>query len=612
MIRSFLLLFLCLFATVSFAQIDIAKVEPPNWWVGMKNRQVQLIVHGDGIGAATVSAKYKKVKIVKVDKATSPNYLFVTLDIHPKAKAGKVPLTFTKDGKSYTHEYELKARSTDKNRILGFDNSDLIYLLMPDRFANGDPSNDNIEGMEQMNREETLGRHGGDIKGIVDHLDYIKDLGATAIWHNPILENDMEAHSYHGYAITDLYKVDARFGSNEDYVALVDKAQEKGLKIIMDMVFNHIGLNHWTLKDLPFENWIHQHKEFTRSNFRATTIIDPYVSEYDKKKMLTGWFDTTMPDLDQRNPFVAKYLIQNSIWWIEYAGLDGIRMDTYPYPYKEFMAEWAKAVMMEYPQFNIVGESWVQEVGIEAYWQKQAGLAGYESNLPSVTDFIVYQGISNAFNEDEGWSTGMARLYYVLAQDFLYPDANGLVTFADNHDVNRLYTQLGKDFNKFKMAMGFLLTTRGIPQVYYGTEILMFGDASDHGLLRKDFPGGWAGDKENKFTKAGRTAQENECFDFIRSLMRYRRDNKVMQTGKLTQFIPEDGVYVYFRTNAEKTVMVIMNNKNDQEKKVDTARFAECIKDFTKGKRITTGKTITNLKTITMPAKSIQVLELMK
>lgn len=612
MIRPFFVLLLCLLTVTAFSQIQIDRVEPPNWWVGMKNSEVQLIVYGKEIGSATVSTKYKKVKVLKVDKAESPNYLFVTLAIHPKAVAGKVPLVFTKDGKQTTFEYELKARSTDQNRILGFDNSDLIYLLMPDRFANGDPSNDNIEGMEQVSRDSTLGRHGGDIKGIVDHLDYIKDLGATAIWHNPILENDMPVHSYHGYAITDLYRVDRRFGSNEDYVKMVDAAQQKGLKIIMDMVFNHIGLNHWTLKDLPFENWIHQHKEFTRSNFRATTIIDPYVSEYDKKKMLTGWFDTTMPDLDQRNPFVAKYLIQNSIWWVEYAGLDGIRMDTYPYPYKEFMAAWAKAVMTEYPQFNIVGESWVQKAGIEAYWQKNAKLAGYESHLPSVTDFIMYGGISSAFHENEGWNTGMANLYYVLSQDFLYPNANGLVTFADNHDVNRVYTQLGKDFNKFKMAMGFLLTTRGIPQIYYGTEILMYGDASDHGLLRKDFPGGWTGDKENKFTKAGRNEQENECFDFIRSLMRYRRDNAVMQTGKLTQFIPDGGIYVYFRTNADKTVMVIMNNNNEDDKKITTARYAECIKDFTKGKSITTGKTINDLKEIMIPAKSIMVLELMK
>ena len=613
MIRPLMTLLICLFTITSFAQVSITKVEPPNWWVGMQNPQVQLVVYGNDLGNATVSTKYKKVKITKVEKAESPNYLFITLDIHPKATAGKIPLVFTKGGKQTTYEYEIKARSTDKDRIQGFGTSDIIYLLMPDRFANGDPSNDNVASMKEgVARDSTLGRHGGDIKGIVDHLDYIKETGATAIWHNPILENNMDAFSYHGYAITDLFKVDARFGTNEDYVNMVDVAQQKGLKVIMDMVFNHIGLNHWMMADLPFQNWVHQHKEFTRSNFRATTIIDPYVSEYDKTKMLTGWFDTTMPDLDQRNPFLATYLTQNSIWWIEYAGLDGIRMDTYPYPYKEFMANWAKTVMTEYPQFNIVGESWVQKPAIEAYWQKKAGLAGYESHLPSVTDFIVYQGISSAFHEEEGWATGMANLYYILSQDFIYPDPYGLVTFADNHDLNRVYTQLGKDYNKFKMAIGFLLTVRGIPQIYYGTEILMDGDASDHGLLRKDFPGGWAGDKTDKFTKAGRTDQENDCFDFVTGLMRYRRDNPVMQTGKLTQFIPENGIYVYFRHNSEKTVMIIMNNLKDKEQKLDTKRFAECIKDHKKAKDITTGKMLNSLDDITLPAKSIMVLELMK
>jgi len=603
-------IFLSYFATAQSP--EISKVEPSNWWIGMQNPEVQIMVHGKDIGKATVSAKYKKVKITKVEKAESPNYLFVTLAISDKASAGKVPLTFTIGDKSTTYEYEIQARSTDAKRIQGFDNSDIIYLLMPDRFANGDPNNDSVDEMlEKADRKELQSRHGGDIKGISDHLDYIHDLGATTLWINPLLENNNQAYSYHGYAITDLYKTDPRFGTNEDYLNLCNKAQQKDMKVIMDMVFNHIGINHWMMADLPFNDWVHQHEEFTRSNFRATTIADPYASKYDKDKMLKGWFDTSMPDLNQQNPFVAKYLTQNSIWWIEYLGLDGIRMDTYPYPYKEFMAEWAKTIMTEYPQFNIVGETWVQEAGIEAYWQKDVLLNGYQSNLPSVTDFIMRNAIADAFHQNESWTEGMANLYYVLAQDFLYKNPYNLVTFADNHDLTRIYTQMGEDYAKYKMAMAFLMTMRGIPQIYYGTEILMSGDGSNHGLVRKDFPGGWQGDERSAFTKEGRTDKENEAFSFLQTLIQYRKSTTALQTGKLMQFVPDEGIYIYFRYDNEQTVMVILNNNKEGESKFTTERYAECIKDFTQGKDILSGESV-SLKEITISAKSVMVLELGK
>ena len=590
----------------------IQKVEPANWWVGMKTNQVQLLVHGKDIGNATVSTKYKKVKITQVDKAESPNYLFVTLDISDKAVAGKIPLTFTQNGESKVYEYPILDRSKDNERIQGFDNSDIIYLLMPDRFANGDTSNDDVAGMlDVANREASQGRHGGDLKGIRDHLDYISELGVTALWINPLLENNNKAYSYHGYAITDLYKVDPRFGTNEDYRALCDEAQQKGLKVIMDMVFNHIGINHWMMKDLPFQDWIHQHDTFTRSNFRATTITDPYASKYDKEKMLKGWFDTSMPDLNQKNPFVATYLTQNSIWWIEYLGLDGIRMDTYPYPYKDFMSVWAKTIMAEYPQFNIVGEAWVQKASIEAYWQRGVQNDGYQSNLPSVTDFIMYHAISNAFHEKEGWTEGMSNLYYVLAQDFLYLDPYNMVTFADNHDLTRIYTQVGEDYNKYQMAMSFLMTTRGIPQIYYGTEILMTGPGNDHGLVRKDFPGGWPDDKKSAFTAKGRTEEQQKAYKYVSTLIHYRKNTTALQTGKLIQFVPDAGIYVYFRYDDEKTVMVILNNNEKGESTFTTERYTECIGEATQAKDIQTGKTVL-LKEIKIPAKSALVLELDK
>lgn len=596
------------------SSLEVMHLEPLHWWVGMKDPSLQIMVHAEGVAeASAVTSKYQGVSIESFEKLTSPNYLFINLVIDSKAKAGIINFELTVKGKKYDLAYELKNRTKLAEGMKGFGPEDVIYLLMPDRFANGDPSNDNVKGMaDAMSREGNLGRHGGDIQGITQHLDYIRDLGVTALWLNPVQENNMDHHSYHGYAMTDFYKVDARLGGNKAYEEMVSQAHQKGLKVIMDMVFNHCGSNHWWMKDLPSEDWVHQHENFTRSNFRATTIADPYASEYDRKKMLTGWFDTTMPDLNQKNPYMGNYLTQNSIWWIEQVGLDGIRMDTYPYPYKEFMADWAKRVMTEYPDFNIVGESWVQRVSLEAYWQKDAKLAGYQSNLPSVTDFQVFKAIGSAFHENEGWETGMANLYYTLTQDFLYPDPYNMVVFADNHDVTRIFTQLGRDYRKYKMAMAYLLTTRGIPQVYYGTEILMQGDAYDHGLLRKDYPGGWEGDAINVFKGKGMTGMQKDAHIFLKKLLNWRKGEPAVHRGKLTQFIPEDGIYVYFRQNAETTVMVVLNNNERADKTFTTERFAECMKGYGSALNIETEAIITDLSKIAIPAKSAMILELKK
>lgn len=589
------------------------RVEPPSWWVGMQNPSLQLLVYGKDISKTTLTMDYPGVSLIKKTSVENPNYLFLDLEIAPEAKPGSFNLVFT-DGRKTVFEYKyvLNERKSGSASRKGFGAEDVIYLLMPDRFSNGNPSNDNITGMlEVADRANPSGRHGGDIEGIRQHLDYIKDLGMTALWLNPVLENNNPAFSYHGYAITNFYKVDSRLGTNADYVALVDEAHQKGLKVIKDMIFNHCGINHWFIKDLPMKNWVHQFPEFTRSNFRAEALTDPYASEYDKNKLLEGWFDTNMPDFDQRNTFVTEYLIQNSIWWIEYAGLDGIRLDTQPYPYREMVAEWGKRVFEEYPNFNIVGEAWLNREGMNAYYQKDAVVGdGYNSNIPSITDFSMYGATSRAFTEPEGWSEGMARLYYVLAQDFLWADPFKNLIFLDNHDLNRFFNTVGNDMDAMKMAVALLLTTRGIPQIYYGTELLMDGqEHKGHGEIRKDFPGGWAGDTLNAFTREGRSEAQNELFGTMQRLLKFRANSPAITTGKLLQFIPDDGLYVYFRHSEDQTVMVLLNNSRNV-KNPDLKRFSEVISGFRSATDIMTQKPIDLSKGIQCEPRSAMILEL--
>ena len=449
-------------------------VEPPFWWIGMKNKSVQILFYNKTVDISKyeVSLRYQGVQLQKITKVSNPHYVFVTLEIASTAKAGTIPFSFSLGKKKISYAYELRTKDTSTDRIQGFNSSDVVYLIMPDRFANGDPKNDTLRTMlEGTHREKPESRHGGDLKGISDHLDYIKDLGATAVWLNPVLENNQPKSSYHGYAITDLYQVDKRFGSNEDYLAFIRKSQKMGLKVIQDMVMNHLGSYHWIVKDLPEKNWLNQFPEFTRSNYQGSVVSDPYQSAADSTLMNNGWFDTTMPDVNQTDSLVSTYLIQNTLWWIEYAGIDGIRMDTYPYPDKIFMSKWVKEVMDEYPRFNVVGEVWIDNVATTAYWQKGANNKdGYESNLPSVTDFPLCFAIPKALNEPPTWENGMRRLYNLLALDFAYPSPNNNLIFLDNHDMTRIFLSLGKDLKKLKLALTFLLTTRGIPEIYYGTE----------------------------------------------------------------------------------------------------------------------------------------------
>jgi len=600
-----------------FAQdIKIEKVEPPFWWTGMVNPDLQILVYGSNISLAVPEINYPGIKIKRINKVDNPNYLFLDVVISDEVLPGSFDIMFKVGNRLIPpYSFELKERKEGSAGRLGFDRSDALYLLMPDRFSNGDPSNDNVSNMlEKADRTNPDGRHGGDIKGINNHIDYIKDLGFSTLWINPLVENNNPEYSYHGYAITDFYKIDPRFGSNEDYVNLVNDCHNKDLKIIMDMIFNHCSVHHWLIKDLPAEDWIHQFSEFTRSNFRASTITDPYASDFDRTRMLTGWFDTHMADLDQRNELLSRYLIQNTLWWIEYSGIDGIRVDTQPYPYKEFIAEWSRAVFEEYPNFNIVGEAWLQKESITSYFQKDAdNKDGYNSNIPSTTDFPLYFAINKAFNEEDGWTEGLSRLYYVLAQDFLYTHPENNLIFCDNHDLNRFYTSLEEDLDRWKMGITFLLTTRGIPMVYYGTEILMTGEEHQgHGFIRKDFPGGWAEDNHNAFSAEGRTVQQNEAFNFMQNLLKWRQNSEVIHTGLLKHFVPKNDTYIYFRYNKDECILVAFNNSPNEMKAVKTDRFAECMKNYRYATNILTGENINYLEALTLPPKSVLVLELKK
>jgi len=611
--RPFLTIVLSMFYMLSLnAQI---RVEPPSWWIGMKHPKLQLMVHGDNISVTTPQINYQGVHIESVVTAESPNYLFVNLLITDEVKAGTFKIEFKNKKKTIaSYDYILNERVSNLSLYQGFDNPVVIYLLMPDRFANGDPNNDDMVGMlEKADRSNSLGRHGGDIKGIIDHLDYLDELGVTAIWINPLLENNMPKQSYHGYAITDYYKVDPRFGTNEDYKNLVKKAHEKGLKIIMDMVANHAGTGYYWNDDLPMQDWYNQWDKFTRSNYRGVTQADPYASEYDYEKMVKGWFDMSMADLNQHNEFMAEFLIQNTIWWIEYLGLDGIRQDTYPYPYKDFMADWMKRILLEYPDYNVVGEAWLNYPSMVAYWlDNKTNHDGYRSYLTNVFDFPLMYALNRAFNEQDGWDKGTLALYEILAQDFLYSNPMNIVVMTDNHDGDRFFTKMQEDVRKFKMGMVFTMTVRGIPQIYYGGELLMAGKEHDgHGHIREDFPGGWPGDEANAFTKEGRTPMQQEAFSFTRRLLNWRKGSEVVQYGEFTQYIPENGVYVYFRHTDDASVMVMFNN-TEEKREVDLSRFSDNLEGYKKGRSILTRRLFENLDKLVIPAKSPMIVELMK
>ncbi len=604
--------FFLLISVSAFAQVD--RVEPPFWWSDMTHNEVQIMFYGKNIAQNEVTVS-NGIVIKGIQKTENPNYVFVTIDTQ-NSPAQDLVFTFKNGKKSFTQNYSLKARKENSRFRKGFDSSDLIYLIMSDRFANGNPNNDNNDKLfEKANRSNKDGRHGGDIEGIIKNLDYIRSLGATAVWPTPLCEDNDERGSYHTYGQSDVYKIDARFGTNEDYVRLSAELHQRGMKNIMDYVTNHWGYKHWMMNDLPTYDWIHQFPGYGQTNYKMTTQFDPNASAIDAKNCMDGWFVKSMPDLNQNNPLVLNYLIQNAIWWVEYADLDGFRVDTYSYADKQGIATWTKAIMDEYPNFNIVGEAWLYSHAQIAYWQKDskvAAIQSYNSYLPSVMDFML-QGIigGGVFNENKGnWNEGVIKLYDSFTNDFLYPDVNNILLFAENHDTNRLNELYKNDFKKYQMAMTLIATVRGIPQIYYGSEIGMAGDkGKGDGDIRRDFPGGWNGDTNNAFNKAGRTEEQNKFYDFTAKLFNWRKNKTVIHNGKTTHYIPENNVYVYFRYNEKESVMVVVNN-NEEKQNFKTNRFAENIKKYQSGKDIFTETTFDLHNDITIEGKSVLILEL--
>ncbi len=605
------ILFLISFLSLAISAQQI-NVDPAFWWSGMQEPEIQLMVSGKDIASYKAAVSAKDVYLKEAVTLESPNYQILYLDIS-NAEPGKFEIVFTNGKKKITYNYELKQRDPKRLNIESFNSSDVLYLIMPDRFANGDPSNDQIEMRMpyKVDRNDPNARHGGDLKGISDRLDYLSDLGVTAIWLNPVLENDMEGGSYHGYATTDYYKVDPRFGTNEEYKNLIADAHARNMKVVMDMIFNHCGSDHAWVKDIPSKDWFNNMGEYVQTSHMKEMYFDNYASEYDKSKMVDGWFVPTMPDLNQKNRHVAKYLIQNSIWWIEYSGVDGIRQDTYPYADYDMMIDWVEAVEKEYPKYNIVGEAWLNNPIGTAFWQRHSKLNNRkDTQLKSVMDFR-FMGLSHsAFSEETTeWNGGLHGIYDHMTYDYIYPDIYNVLRFLDNHDTDRFLKEYPTDLSGWKQGITFLLTMPGTPQIYYGTELLMHGNKSkSDGDIRLDVPGGWPGDKTNHFSREGRDDIQNEAFDYLSKLLKWRRGNDVIANGKMKHYVLQKGVYVYERYLDGKNVLVFMNgSSNDVEINLD--RYAESIKGKSGGKDVISGKTISLGNTLQLSPKEVFILE---
>ena len=620
------------------AAVKIDRIEPTDWYVGLKDASLQLMVYGKDIKTADVTTDYPGVKIDSLVRLDSPNYLLVYMNVKD-AQPGTMTLLFQQGKQKKKVNYTLKAREKKGEERYGFSNADVLYMLMPDRFASGRTDNDQIKGLRPYKNDRTQPslRHGGDLEGIRQHLDYFKELGVTALWFTPVLENDSPDHgtqsTYHGYATTNYYRVDPRFGSNEEYRQLCDEAHAKGLKIVMDMIFNHSGYEHpWTL-DMPSKDWLNTpewlspenqanavemktmdgaakvNDKYLQTSYKLTPVVDPYASKIDLHETVDGWFVPTMPDLNQRNPHVIKYLIQNSIWWIETVGIDGIRMDTYPYADRDAMAQWMKIIGEEYPNFNTVGETWVTEPAYTAAWQKDSKLSEKNSYLPTVMDFAFYDRINQAKNEEtDAWWNGFNRIYNNFVYDYLYPNPSNVMAFLENHDTDRFLGE-GKDTVALKQALALLLTVNRTPQLYYGTEVLMNGTKHiTDGNVRKDFPGGFPGDTKNCFTREGRTQAENAMFDWLSRLLHWRQGNDVIIKGKQTQFIPFNGIYVIARQYNGKTVLTILNgNRKQADMQLD--RYAEVIGNTTAAKDVITGRTVKLDRKLSLKSRQTLILE---
>ena len=602
-------------ASLGAGNAMVDRIDPPCWWVGMENDTLQLMVSGKDIAAAEVKADYPGVNLIESVNGDSKDYKFLYFTISPDTKPGELPLTFTRGKEKEKIEYPLLQRKMTGEEHTGFTAADVLYLLMPDRFAQGKgAAEDPYAGLQykaQPDRNNPNARHGGNIAGIIDHLDYLQDLGVTAIWVCPVLENDMPGGSYHGYATTDYYRIDPRFGTNEEWNLLIAEAHKRGMKVVMDMIFNHSGVAHPWRDNPPTRDWFNHPDGDVMTNYRLSTIHDPYASEYDKDATVNGWFVPSMPDLNQRNPHLMKYLTQNSIWWVENSGIDGIRMDTYPYADMDGMAGWAEDVMREYPNFNIVGECWYANEGGSAFWQQQSRLNDKDTKLPSVMDFKLTIDGRKYFDEETTPWTGLNGLYDHLAMDFLFPDPQKILTFLDNHDTDRYLLTEPENLDSWKQAVTFLLTSRGIPQLYYGTELLMAGskEGSD-GYVRKDFPGGFPGDTVNAFEASGRSEKQNEAWDYLSSVLKWRRDvaNDVIAKGELKHFMPINCVYVYQRKSGDKQVVVILNG-SESEIELDMPRYEEILKPGTKLRKSLTGEEVEITSSMMLAPKETLILQ---
>jgi len=603
---------LVMLITMCEASSQISRTEPPFWWAGMQRPNLEILFYGEDIASYEPSSV--DIKISRVDRTQNPNYLFITVESAAQAH-GTVVFTFNKTASApISKKFEFRQRKAGSELRKGFDSSDLIYLIMPDRFANGDPANSTHSAMtEKADRSQLDGRHGGDLRGIIEKLDYIRDLGATAIWSTPMCEDNDARGSYHGYAQSDVYRIDPRIGTNEEYLELSEGLHKRGMKLIMDYVTNHWSLEHWMIKDLPEDNWVHNLSDYRQTNHRTTTQIDPHTSQRDLKECIEGWFVSSMPDLNLSQPKLLNYLIQNALWWIEYADLDGLRVDTYSYNQKDMIAKWTKAIMDEYPSFNIVGEIWMHDQAQIAYWQKDSkigGLQNFNSQLPTVMDFTLHDAIIEVFDEQEPmWNSGMVRIYENFINDFLYPNIQNILVFAENHDTPRI-NEIYPAIEDYKIIMSLVATIRGIPQIYYGSEIGMRGQKSiGDGDIRRDFPGGWPGDEANAFERSGRSDIQNQYYDFSARLFNWRKSARVIHLGKMTHYTAVENVYVYFRTYDEETVMVVLNpNKNARE--LDLERFKENLEAYSIGRDVISDKEIEFDEKLQIQGNTAYILEL--
>ena len=611
-LRFFLTAILCAITASVSAKNAMPSIEPPFWWSGMNSPKLQLMVHGDNIRDAVPSIDYAGVTIDSIARLDSKNYQFLYLNVSPQAQPGTMTIVFKNGKKSVKVPYELKKR--DGIMPDAFSSEDVLYLIMPDRFADGNSDNNTLKELNfpvSVDRNDPNARHGGDLKGIENNLDYIESLGVTAIWLNPVLENDMPGGAYHGYATTDYYRVDPRFGTNDEYRNLIAESHKRGIKVVMDMIFNHSGSSHPWIDDLPSKDWLNYPDGDKLTNFRLSTINDPYASDYDRTRSVKGWFVPSMPDLNQENPHMMRYLIQNSIWWIEYSKIDGIRMDTYPYADMAPMAQWIADVQKEYPGYNIVGEAWYGDVAGTAYWQRRSRLNKQgDPNLPTVMDFPTMIIATQAFTENTlEYGQGLNKIYNRLSLDYLYENPQNVLTFLDNHDTDRFLLTEPKNLGAWKQGIAFLLTTRGIPQIYYGTELLMHGDKKkSDGDVRKDVPGGFPGDETNVFTKEGRSALQNEAIDFLSKVATWRKGNKVISQGTLKHFMPENGMYVYERRLGNRRAVVIMNG-TDRQLSVDMSIYSEILPTGTTLKDVITGEEFTITPEIHFAPRALYILE---